>query len=62
MIIGTVKEVKNNEFRVGLTPSSVKEYIHHGHSVFVEKNAGVNSGFTDKDYVLAGAKILNTAE
>jgi alanine dehydrogenase len=62
MIIGTVKEVKNNEFRVGLTPSSVKEYIHHGHSVFVEKNAGVNSGFTDKDYILAGAKILNTAD
>ena len=62
MIIGTVKEVKNNEFRVGLTPSSVKEYIHHGHSVFVEKSAGVNSGFSDEDYILAGAKILKTAK
>ncbi|MCF7931147.1 MAG: alanine dehydrogenase [Acholeplasmataceae bacterium] len=62
MIIGTVKEVKNNEFRVGLTPSSVKEYIHHGHSVLVEKNAGVNSGFSDADYVLAGAKIVAKAK
>ncbi len=62
MIIGTVKEVKNNEFRVGLTPSSVKEYIYHGHSVLVEKNAGVNSGFSDADYVLAGAKIIAKAK
>lgn len=61
MIIGTVKEVKNNEFRVGLTPSSVREYIHHGHSVLVETNAGVNSGFTNDDYVKAGAKIIKTA-
>ncbi|MBU1094464.1 MAG: alanine dehydrogenase [Firmicutes bacterium] len=62
MIIGTVKEVKNNEFRVGLTPSSVKEYIHHGHSVLVEKNAGINSGFSDEDYVLAGATIISKAK
>ncbi len=62
MIIGTVKEVKNNEFRVGLTPSSVKEYIHHGHSVLVEHNAGINSGFSDEDYVRAGAKIIAKAK
>ncbi len=61
MIIGTVKEVKNNEFRVGLTPSSVKEYIHHGHTVLFEKNAGVNSGFSDDDYINAGAKMLKSA-
>jgi len=61
MIIGTVKEVKHKESRVGLTPSSVKEYIAHGHSVFVEKNAGVESGFLDEHYINAGAKILDTA-
>ncbi len=62
MIIGSVKEIKNNEFRVGLTPGSVKEYIHRGHTVLIENNAGVNSGFTDEDYALAGAKIIKTAE
>ena len=61
MIIGTVKEIKNNESRVGLTPSSVSEYIHHGHQVLVEQNAGINSGFSDEMYVEAGAKILKTA-
>ncbi|MDY0339373.1 MAG: alanine dehydrogenase, partial [Acholeplasmataceae bacterium] len=40
MIVGTVKEVKNNEFRIGLTPSSVREYVHHSHQVLVESNAG----------------------
>jgi alanine dehydrogenase len=62
MIIGTVKEIKNLEFRVGLTPGSVKEYVAHGHQVYVEKNAGLNSGFKDEDYVNAGASILKTAE
>ncbi|MDX9692408.1 MAG: alanine dehydrogenase [Acholeplasmataceae bacterium] len=61
MIIGTVKEIKNNESRVGLTPSSVKEYIHHGHEVLVEQNAGINSGFTDEHYIEAGAKIIKSA-
>jgi alanine dehydrogenase len=62
MIIGTVKEIKNLEFRVGLTPGSVKEYVSHGHEVYVEKNAGVNSGFPDQEYINAGATILKTAE
>jgi len=62
MIIGTVKEIKNLEFRVGLTPGSVKEYISHGHQVYVEKNAGLNSGYKDEDYINAGATILKTAE
>ena len=62
MIIGTVKEIKNLEFRVGLTPGAVKEYVSHGHQVYVEKDAGLNSGFKDTDYVNAGATILKTAE
>jgi len=62
MIIGTVKEIKNLEFRVGLTPGSVKEYVSHGHQVYVEKNAGLNSGFKDEDYIKAGAIILKTAK
>ena len=62
MIIGTVKEIKNLEFRVGLTPSSVKEYVAHGHQVIAEQNAGLGSGFADADYVAAGAKIYPTAQ
>ena len=58
MIVGTVKELKKYEFRVGLTPSSVKEYISHGHQVIVEKDAGVGSGYTNDDYEKAGAKII----
>lgn len=62
MIIGTVKEIKNLEFRVGLTPGAVKEYVSHGHQVYVEKDAGLNSGFKDAEYINAGASILKTAE
>ena len=45
MIIGIPKEIKNNENRVGMTPAGVSELIHHGHEVYVQKTAGVNSGF-----------------
>lgn len=62
MKIGVVKEVVNNEFRVGLTPSSVEEFVDNGHEVFVETNAGANSGFDDADYVNAGGQILKTAK
>lgn len=62
MIIGVPKEIKNHEYRVGMVPASVREVINHGHSVFVETNAGAGIGFTDQDYVDAGATILNTAE
>ena len=62
MIIGCVKEIKNNEFRVGLTPVSVKAYVDHGHHVYLEKSAGIGSGFNDEDYLESGAKILNTAK
>lgn len=59
MEIGVPKETKDQEFRVGLSPSSVRALIEHGHSVFVESNAGTGSGFTDADYVQAGASIVS---
>lgn len=61
MLIGVPKEIKNNEFRVGLTPDSVHEFIHHGHSVMVETNAGMGIGCADGDYEAAGASIASTA-
>lgn len=61
MIIGVPKEIKNHEYRVGMTPASVREVIGHGHSVFVEHNAGIGIGFTDEDYQAAGASVLATA-
>lgn len=61
MIIGTVKEIKNNEFRIGLTPSAVREYISHGHQVLVESNGGLGAGFSDEEYVAAGAEIVKKA-
>ncbi len=57
MLIGVPKEIKDNEFRVGLTPASVAELTHHGHSVLVEKSAGVGSGLSDGEYVAAGATL-----
>ncbi|MFD2166787.1 alanine dehydrogenase [Thalassotalea euphylliae] len=62
MIIGVPKEIKNHEYRVGMVPASVRELINHGHSVIVETNAGIGIGFSDQDYVDAGASILKTAE
>ncbi len=62
MIIGVPKEIKNHEYRVGLTTSSVRELVFHGHSVLVEKNAGSGVGIHDTDYVKAGALIVATAE
>jgi alanine dehydrogenase len=58
MIIGTVKEIKNNENRIGLTPAGVETLCAHGHSVLVEKGAGVGSGFSDSEYEQAGATIV----
>ena len=62
MLIGVVKEIKNNENRVGLTPANVKEYIKHGHQVIIETHAGIGVNFTDEDYVNAGATIINSAK
>ncbi len=58
MKIGLVKEIKAEEFRVGLTPDGVAEYISHGHKLMVEKNAGTGSGFADAEYAAAGAEIV----
>ena len=62
MIIGVPKEIKNNENRVGMTPSGVQEMTKNGHVVYVQTTAGVNSGFSDDAYTAAGAKILPTIE
>ncbi len=62
MLIGVPKEIKDNEFRVGLTPASVAELTHHGHSVLVEKSAGVGSGLSDDEYVAAGAALVDAPE
>lgn len=62
MKIGVPKEIKNNEGRVSMTPDNVKSYVAQGHEVVVEKNAGIMSGFTDEEFVSAGATIVATAE
>ncbi len=62
MKIGCVKEIKNNEFRVGLTPDNIKSYIAHGHSVYVQNGAGIGSGFTDEEYEQAGAHLIKEAK
>ena len=62
MLVGVPKEIKNNEFRVALTPAGVNELVVRGHDVLIETAAGVGSGFADADYLAAGAKISKTAE
>jgi alanine dehydrogenase len=62
MIVGVPKEIKNNEYRVGLTPPSVRELTQRGHQVLVQKNAGGEIGLSDEQYVAAGATIIDTAK
>jgi alanine dehydrogenase len=62
MKVGIPCEVKNNEYRVAITPSGVHELVVHGHEVFIEKDAGVGSSIHNEDYTAAGAKILDTAD
>ncbi len=62
MIIGIPKEIKNNEFRVGMTPSGVNSFIRNGHTVYVEKGAGLGSGFSDELFSSVGAEICNSIE
>ena len=62
MIIGVPKEIKNNENRVGMTPAGVAELVKKSHTVYVQATAGVNSGFSDDDYIAVGAKTLPTIE
>ena len=61
MIIGVPKEIKNHEYRIGLTPSGVKELVLNGHDVIVENNGGASIGFDNKQYITAGAKIIDSA-
>ena len=62
MKVGIPKEIKNNENRVGMTPSGVSELTRRGHIVYVQKSAGEGSGFSDQLYEEAGAEILPTIE
>ncbi|MDR1762958.1 MAG: alanine dehydrogenase [Dysgonamonadaceae bacterium] len=62
MKIGIPKEIKNNENRVAITPGGVHALAAHGHKVYIEKNAGANSGFGDESYIRAGAEILPGAK
>ncbi|MGB3315075.1 MAG: alanine dehydrogenase [Albidovulum sp.] len=62
MKIGCPKEIKPQEFRVGMTPAATQEAINNGHSVVIETNAGAGAGFADTDYTAVGAKILGTAK
>ena len=62
MKIGVLKEIKANEYRVAATPSAVSELVRHGHQVYVERSAGIGSGFSDSDYETAGAVIFDRAE
>ena len=57
MIVGVPKEVKTHEYRVGLTPTSVRELVAHGHEVILERNAGLGIGMPDAAYEKAGARI-----
>lgn len=62
MLIGIPKEIKDNENRVGIIPSTVKALTENGHQVLIEANAGVGSSIADADYVLAGATIVLTVK
>lgn len=61
MIIGVPKEIKTHEYRVGLTPGGVAMFVQRGHKVYIETSAGEGSGFSDQEYVKAGAEILGSA-
>ncbi len=62
MLIGVPKEIKNHEYRIGLTPAGVKELVANGHQVMIETNGGKAIDFTDEHYIAAGATISNTPE
>ncbi len=62
MKIGCPREIKPQEFRVGMTPAAAQEAVVNGHDVYIETNAGAGAGFTDADYTAVGARILGTAK
>lgn len=61
MIIGVPKEIKDNEYRVGLTPAGVSALIQDGHEIYFQKSAGIGCGISDEQFIHAGAKVLDTA-
>ena len=62
MKIGCPKEIKPQEFRIGLTPHAAREAVRHGHEVLVEAGGGLGAGFADADYLAAGARLADSAE
>src|SRR5690606_957881 len=60
--VGIPREVKNNEFRVAITPAGVHELVRNGHQVVIERGAGVGSSIPDAEYIAAGGQILDTAD
>ncbi|WP_426417725.1 alanine dehydrogenase [Aestuariirhabdus sp. LZHN29] len=62
MLVGVPKEIKNHEYRIGMTPAGVRELTHQGHQVLVQLNGGLGIGLTDEQYVAAGAEIVDSAE
>lgn len=62
MIVGVPKEIKANENRVAITPGGVEMFVQHGHTVIIERSAGLGSGFSDEQYANAGAEIVSTAQ
>src|SRR5262249_12421525 len=61
MIVGVPKEIKADERRVAMTPAGANAFVLHGHQVYIERGAGLGSGFTDQEYRAAGAQIVATA-
>ncbi len=61
MLIGCPTEIKNQEYRVGITPAAAHEAVANGHQVIIQKNAGAGAGFPDAEYIAAGAEIVDTA-
>ena len=61
MRIGCVTEIMNNEFRVGMSPADVRQYVNAGHEVYIEAGAGIRSGFTDQEYEDQGAIVCDEA-
>jgi alanine dehydrogenase len=62
MLIGTPREIKNHEYRVGLTPASVQELVAQGHEVIIENDAGAGIDFSNEEYIAAGASIVESAK
>lgn len=62
MLIGVPKEIKSQEFRIGITPAGVQELVQNGHQIMVEKNGGLGIGVSDEEFKAAGALIIDTAQ